>query len=72
MYLPRLTARTHTEALAQLAERRAILLDTAAETLDFAEAFNAGGEYPEIVAELIAEARSMLTQAERHVPGRAA
>lgn len=72
MYLPRLIAGTHAEALAQLAERRAILLDAAAEKLDLAEAFNATGDYSEIVAGLTAEARSLFAQAQRHIPGRAA
>ncbi|AXH46921.1 hypothetical protein I5G67_gp085 [Mycobacterium phage Aminay] len=66
--LPRLTARNHAEAVAQLRERRAILLQAAADLADRASLFV---DVPEVADDLLAEARSLFEQAERCTPRRA-
>ena len=63
MQLPRLIATNHADAVAILRERRAILLQAAADMLDRAQCFT---DTPEVCDELIAEARALFAQAERH------
>lgn len=67
MHLPRLIAANHAEAVAVLRARRGILLDAAAETIDLAESFNECG-HTDIATELLADARDLFAQAERHAP----
>lgn len=60
--LPRLTARNAVEARAQLAQRREILLQAAADLLDRAELFT---DVPEVCDDPIAEARALFDQAQK-------
>ncbi|OMB79264.1 hypothetical protein [Mycolicibacterium conceptionense] len=67
--LPRLIASNHAEAVAVLRERRGILLQAAADLCDRAELFVGT---PEVCDEILAEARALFAQAERHAPKGAA
>ena len=60
--LPRLTARNASEARAQLAERRSILLSAAADLADRASLFT---DVPEVADDLLGEARALFAQAQR-------
>lgn len=67
MYLPRLIARNHAEAVAAFKERRAILLAAAANALDLAEKVNRDGD-PAAAGGLIAEAQGLYDRAQRLAP----
>lgn len=64
-------ATTLAEAVVRHRQRRDDLLVEAERTLDLAELFNVVGGYPEVVDELLAEARELIAGAERHNIGRA-
>lgn len=71
MYLPRLIAHNHADAVAALKARRGALLDAANNALDLAAVVNHAGD-PVAAGELIAEAGILFAQAEQLAPELAA